>query len=390
MTGLPRYSGHSRCSMDAKKASMSTWKMVRFDNVSVYDTDVNLPIPAKTFASRLLKWYRENRRELPWRKNSDPYRVWVSEIMLQQTQVKTVIPYFEEFLRTYPSIKALADAQENEILSAWSGLGYYKRGRNLHKAARIVCEQHGGEFPRDFGQALQLPGIGPYTAGAILSLAYGEPMPILDGNVGRLFSRYLKIEGALEGSTLAKLRKFLVQLVSEASVAENIRDFNQALMEMGALVCTPRDPQCVSCPLAASCIAYQKGLEKTLPQPRTRRAVQEFHYTVALIARGEKYLLTQNWNDTFLRGFWEFPRIQGPPTSRLAENFKMTHGLHLKVRKRAAPVAHRITFRKLNFHPVLVSLQSPAPQQTFTWTKPGQKGYPISSYIQKILKSLES
>lgn len=369
---------------------MSTWKMVRFDNVSVYDTDVNLPIPAKTFASRLLKWYRENRRELPWRKNSDPYRVWVSEIMLQQTQVKTVVPYFEEFLRTYPSIKALADAQENEILSAWSGLGYYKRGRNLHKAARIVCEQHGGEFPRDFSQALQLPGIGPYTAGAILSLAYGEPVPILDGNISRLFSRYLKIEGALEGSTLAKLRKFLVQLVSEASVAENIRDFNQALMEMGALVCTPRNPQCVSCPLAASCIAYQKGLEKTLPQPRTRRAVQEFHYTVALIARGEKYLLTQSWNDTFLRGFWEFPRIQGPPTSRLAENFKMTHGLHLKVRKRAAPVAHRITFRKLNFHPVLVSLQSPAPQQTFTWTKPGQKGYPVSSYIQKILKSLES
>ncbi|MCZ6769257.1 MAG: A/G-specific adenine glycosylase [Acidobacteria bacterium] len=351
---------------------------------------LKLSIPVQEFASHLLKWYRENRRDLPWRKNSDPYRVWVSEVMLQQTQVKTVVPYFEEFLRTYPSIEALANAQENEILSTWSGLGYYKRARNLHKAAQIVCEQHGGEFPPDLSQALQLPGIGPYTAGAILSLAYGKPVPILDGNIGRLFSRYLKIEGALEGSTLAQLRRFLVQLVSEASVAESIRDFNQALMEMGALVCTPRNPQCVSCPLAASCIAYEKGLEKTLPQPRTRRAVQEFHYTVALIARGEKYLLTQNREDTFLRGFWEFPRIQGPPTSRLAENFKMTHGLHLKVRKRAAPVSHRITFRKLNFHPVLVSLQSPEPQQTFTWTKPGQKGYPVSSYIQKILKSLES
>ena len=215
-------------------------------------------------------------------------------------------------------------------------------------------------------------------------------MPILDGNIGRFFSRYLKIEGALEGSTLAKLRKFLVQLVSEASVSANIRDFNQALMEMGALVCTPRNPHCVSCPLATRCIARQEGLEKTLPRARTRRAVQEFHYTVALIARGEKYLLTQNWEDTFLRGFWEFPRIQGPPTPRLAEKFKKTHGLHLKVRKRAAPVAHRITFRKLNFHPVLVSLQSPEPHQKFTWTRPGQKGYPISSYIKKILKNLES
>ncbi|MCH7803640.1 MAG: A/G-specific adenine glycosylase [Acidobacteria bacterium] len=351
---------------------------------------LKLPIPVKELASRLLKWYRENRRELPWRTDSDPYRVWVSEIMLQQTQVKTVVPYFEEFLRTYPNIEALADAQENEILSAWSGLGYYKRARNLHKTAQILCEQHGGEFPRDFSQVLQLPGIGPYTAGAILSLAYGEPVPILDGNISRLFSRYLKIEGVLEGSTLAQLQKFLVQLVSEASVSENIRDFNQALMEMGALVCTPRNPQCVSCPLAASCLAYQKGLEKTLPRPRTRRAVQEFHYTVALIARGEKYLLTQNWEDTFLRGFWEFPRIQGPPTPRLAEKFKKTHGLHLKVREKTAPVAHRITFRKLNFHPVLVSLQSPAPHQKFTWTRPGQKGYPVSSYIKKILNSLES
>ena len=350
---------------------------------------LKLPIPVKEFASRLLKWYRENKRELPWRKDSDAYRVWVSEIMLQQTQVKTVIPYFQEFLRTYPNIEALAGAQKDEILSFWSGLGYYKRARSLHKADRIVCEQHGGEFPREFSQALRLPGIGPYTAGAILSLAYGDPLPIRDGNIGRLFARYLKIEGALERSTLGQLRKFLVQLVSEATVAKNISDFNQALMEMGALVCSPRNPQCASCPLAASCIAYQEGLEKTLPRPRTRRAVQEFHYTVALIAKGEQYLLTQNWKDTFLRGFWEFPRLQGPPTPRLAQNFQKTHGLHLKIKKKAAPVTHRITFRKLNFHPVLVSLQRPAPPQKFTWTRPGEKGYPVSSYIKKILGSLE-
>ena len=351
--------------------------------------NLKLPISVKTFTSRLLKWYRENKRELPWRRDSDPYRVWVSEIMLQQTQVKTVVPYFEEFLKSYPDVQRLASTEEDEILSSWSGLGYYERARNLHKAAEIVCERHGGEFPRDFSQALKLPGIGTYTAGAILSLAYGEPVPILDGNIGRLFARYLKIEDTLEGSTLRELRKFLVQLVSEASVSQNIRDFNQALMEMGACVCTPRNPQCGSCPLATSCIAYQKGLEKTLPRPRRLRTVQEFHYTVALIAKGEKYLLTQNWEDTFLRGFWEFPRVQGPPTPRLEQTFRKTHRLHLKIKKQAAPVTHRITFRKLNFHPVLVSLQRPAPRQKFTWTRPGEKGYPTSSYMKKILRSLE-
>ena len=215
-------------------------------------------------------------------------------------------------------------------------------------------------------------------------------MSILDGNITRFFTRYLKIEDDLERTIAGKLRKFLLQLVSETSVAENIRDFNQALMEIGSLVCIPRNPQCASCPLATSCIAYRAGLQKTLPRPRSRPSVQEFHHTVALIAKGEKYLLTQNWEETFLRGFWEFPRVQGQPTPHLAETFLKTHGLDLKVRKRAATVTHQITFRKLNFHPVLVSLQSPAPRQRFTWTRPGEKGYPVSAYIKKILRSLKT
>ena len=351
---------------------------------------LQLPVPVTEFTSRLLGWYRDNKRDLPWRNDPDPYRVWVSEVMLQQTQVKTVVPYFEKFLRSYPTVEDLARAEENEILSSWSGLGYYGRARNLHRAAQMVCERYGGEFPRDLSQALELPGIGPYTAGAILSLAHGEPLPILDGNITRFFTRYLKIEDDLERTVVGKLRKFLVQLVSETSVAENVRDFNQALMEIGSLVCIPRNPQCASCPLATSCIAYRAGLQKTLPRPRSRPSVQEFHHTVALISKGEKYLLTQNWEETFLRGFWEFPRVQGQPTPHLAETFLKTHGLDLKVRKRAATVTHQITFRKLNFHPVLVSLQSPVPRQRFTWTRPGEKGYPVSAYIKKILRSLKT
>ncbi len=207
---------------------------------------LQLPIPVTEFAPRLLGWYRDNKRDLPWRNDPDPYRVWVSEVMLQQTQVKTVVPYFEEFLRSYPTVEDLARAEESEILSSWSGLGYYRRARNLHRAAQMVCERYGGEFPRDFSQALELPGIGHYTAVAILSLAHGEPLPILDGNITRFFTRYLKIEDDLERTVVGKLRKFLVQLVSETSVAKNVRDFNQALMEIGSLVCIPRNPQCAS------------------------------------------------------------------------------------------------------------------------------------------------
>ena len=353
-------------------------------------TMLQLPIPVTEFAARLLGWYRDNKRDLPWRNDPDPYRVWVSEVMLQQTQVKTVVPYFEEFLSRYPTVEDLASAEESDILSSWSGLGYYTRARNLHKSAQIVCERHGGEFPQNFSQAMQLPGIGDYTAGAILSLAHGVPLPILDGNIGRFFARYLKIEELLERSRLGQLREFLLQLVNDTSVAKNIGDFNQALMEIGSLVCIPRNPQCASCPFSASCVAYKEGLQRTLPRVRTRRSVQEFHHTVALIAKGKSYLLTQNPEKAFLRGFWEFPRVPGPPTPHLQEKFLKTHGLDLKIRKKAATVTHRITFRKLTFHPVLALLQSPATRQEFTWTRLDQKGYPVSSYVKKIVKSLES
>ncbi|MDA2937834.1 A/G-specific adenine glycosylase [Acidobacteria bacterium AH-259-A15] len=350
---------------------------------------LQLPIPIGEFASRLLSWYRNNRRDLPWRKDPDPYRIWVSEVMLQQTQVGTALPYFREFLKTYPTLESLARAQENQILSSWSGLGYYSRARNLHRAAQIVLERHGGEFPRDYREARQLPGIGRYTAGAILSIAYGEPLPILDGNIRRLFARYLKIEQDLGRTGTEELWKLLTELVREPSVAKDIGDFNQALMEIGSLVCTPRNPQCHCCPLAESCRARKEGMQEVLPRVRKQRSSQEFHYTVALISRGEEYLLKQNSQETFLRGFWEFPRVGGQPTPHIAQTFRKVHDLDLKVNGWAAPVTHQITFRKLNFHPALVSLQSPAPEEHFTWAKPGENDYPISSYVRKILRNVE-
>jgi A/G-specific adenine glycosylase len=349
-----------------------------------------LSIPVDEFASRLLSWYSRNKRDLPWREKPDPYRIWISEIMLQQTQVSTVLPFYERFLETYPTVEVLARAEESDVLSSWSGLGYYRRARNLHKAAQVVSERFDGKFPQNYREALQLPGVGRYTAGAILSIAYGEPLPILDGNVARFLTRYLCLQDGTGTTRTATLWELLAKLVEEPSISSHIADFNQALMEIGALVCVPRHPRCDHCPLQASCTALGAGLETTLPESQKQRKVQESHYTVALASQDDNFLLTQNWQETFLQGFWEFPRVLGKPTRQVAWSFRKTHGLDLKIEGKAAVVNHRITFRKLTFHPLLVTLLSPAPRSQFTWTKPGEKGYPVSAYIKKILKNLKS
>lgn len=350
---------------------------------------LKIHIPVSQFTSRVLSWYGKNRRELPWRDNPDPYHIWVSEIMLQQTQVRTVIPYYSKFLRRYPRLEDLARANENEVLSVWSGLGYYNRARNLLSAAQIVCEQYGGEFPQDYRQARQLPGIGRYTAGAILSIAYGQPLPILDGNIRRLFIRYLNLETTATEET-KQLWNLLTDLVIEPCIASQIEDFNQALMELGSIVCTRHNPGCSSCPLGSSCLAHQRGTQEILPPPRKLSAPKEFHYTVALISKSGQYLFRQNYEDKFLQGFWEFPRIQGKPEQDIEKSFFKVHQLKLKVQRRLGIVRHQITSRKLFFHPVLVTLLSPVPKKQFIWTTPGKKGYPISSYIRKVLQAAET
>ena len=350
---------------------------------------LKLHIPVSKFTSRVLIWYRKNRRKLPWRENSDLYHIWVSEIMLQQTQVRTVIPYYNKFLRRFPRLEDLARANENEVLSVWSGLGYYNRARNLLSAAQIVFRQYGGNFPQDYRQALQLPGIGRYTAGAILSITYGQPLPILDGNIRRLFSRYLNLDITATKET-KQLWNFLTDLVIEPCIASQIGDFNQALMELGAIVCTRHNPDCSSCPLSSSCLAHQRGTQETLPVPRKLSAPQEFHYTVALISKNGQYLFRQNHEDKFLQGFWEFPRIQGRPEQSIEKSFLKVHQLELKIQRRLGIVRHQITSRKLFFHPILVTLLSPVPKKSFVWTTPGKRGYPISSYIRKVLQAAEA
>ena len=225
--------------------------------------------PPADWPVALAAWYRSHRRVLPWRQGPAPYRVWVSEIMLQQTQVATVVPYYRRFLRAFPSPRALARADLAKVLKLWEGLGYYSRARHLHRAAQVLVRERGGRFPRTAAALAELPGIGAYTAAAIASIAFGERVPVVDGNVLRVFSRYWGIADDVRSArTTERIR---AQLQAAIRRTDSAADFNQGAMELGALVCRPRQPDCPHCPLAAGCVARRDGLTAVLPRRRPRR-----------------------------------------------------------------------------------------------------------------------
>ena len=286
----------------------------------------------------LLDWFAENARDLPWRRTLDPYAVWVSEIMLQQTQVKTVIPYFERWMMTLPTIDSLANAPSEQIHKLWEGLGYYTRVRNMQRAAQSVTEKHGGIFPTNFDDVLALPGIGRYTAGAICSIAFNQPAPILDGNVIRVLARLFAIqENAKEKATNARLWQSAEKLVQaarssgqpcpqppskpEAAPDKAVRcsgscsALNQSLMELGALVCTPRQPQCGVCPLTRHCVARRDGLVEQLPNLGTRAPATARRFAACVIERDAKFLVRQRPAGVVNGHLWEFPNVETSPTA---------------------------------------------------------------------------
>jgi len=265
---------------------------------------------ATSFANRLLRWHvRHGRHDLPWQHPRTPYRVWVAEIMLQQTQVATVIPYYARFLARFPDVRALAAAPLDDVLALWSGLGYYARGRNLHQAARQIVANHGGEFPRDFDAVVALPGIGRSTAGAILAQAFGARRPILEGNARRLLARHAGIAGwPGEPRVAAKLWRVAEQRLPRSRLA----DYTQAVMDLGATVCTARDPRCARCPIASDCVARARGLIARLPSPRPRRERPHRLAQLLLIenARGE-LLLERRPERGIWGGLWCPPVVEG-------------------------------------------------------------------------------
>lgn len=268
------------------------------------------------FSQNLLNWYRTHKRDLPWRRNKDAYRIWVSEVMLQQTRVDTVIPYWHRFLEKFPDVGALAEAPEEEVLKAWEGLGYYSRARNLQAAVREVHESYGGIVPDNKEDISSLKGVGPYTAGAVLSIAYNKPEPAVDGNVMRVLSRYFCIEDDIaKPATRPKMEKLAQELIPDGAAG----DFNQGLMELGALVCTPRSPQCLTCPVMEHCAGRLAGKEAELPVKTKAKPPRPERRIVALVeGQGEhtgKLLIRQRPQEGLLARMWELPHVLMPSDS---------------------------------------------------------------------------
>lgn len=261
-----------------------------------------------TFRKSLIHWYKENCRDLPWRKTTDPYKIWVSEIMLQQTKVDTVIPYYEKFLTRYPTVYKLAEADEQDVLKEWEGLGYYSRARNLHTAAKEVVQSYGGKVPHDRDTLTTLKGIGPYTRGAILSIAFQQPEPAVDGNVMRVLSRVLLIKDNISD---ARTRRRFETIVQELIDVTDPSSFNQGLMEIGALICTPTSPKCDVCPLRTHCRAKVKRLETKLPIRMRAKKQRTIDYVTLLLSDADgKLAIEQRPNDGLLANMWQFPMIE--------------------------------------------------------------------------------
>jgi len=291
-------------------------------------------------ASKLLAWYDANKRTLPWRGGAarSAYAVWVSEIMLQQTRVEAVIPYFERWMRLFPNIQGLANASEHDVLNAWEGLGYYSRARNLHKAARIVAEQYNGELPRDLDQLRKLPGIGRYTLGAIASIAFGMDVAALDGNIKRVYARLFDISEPVDSTAGEKI---LWQLADENLPKGRAGDYNQALMDLGATICVPKNPRCLICPVMKLCKARQNGTQDERPVRKPKRDVPHYISAAGVVIERGRVLLAQRPSKGLLAGMWEFPngRVDGDPVKGLPNALKMGYKLRVKMKHRTSPSA---------------------------------------------------
>ncbi len=343
----------------------------------------------------LLSWYAQQGRKLPWRDNGDPYCIWVSEIMLQQTQVKTVIPYYYNWLDRFPNIEALAAADLQAVLKAWQGLGYYARARNLHRAANIIVTQHGGKFPDNLDAVLDLPGIGRSTAGGILSAAFNQPVAILDGNVKRVLARLV----ALDVPPKRAIDR-LWNLSEKILDRDSPRDFNQALMDLGATVCTPKNPACLLCPWRSHCQGYNLGKQSELPMRETRSPLPHKHIGVAVIWNDEwQILIDRRPQEGLLGGLWEFPGGKIEPGETVEDcvrrEIKEEIGIDIEVGDRLIEVEHAYTHFKVTLHVCQCQYLSGEPQaigcEEVRWVDINQlDDFPFPKANEKIIAALKS
>ncbi len=342
----------------------------------------------KTFQSRMLAWFRANQRDLPWRRSRDPYRIWVAEVMLQQTRIAAVMPYYQTFLARFSTVHSLARGPESEVLKLWSGLGYYSRARNLHRAAKIIVAQHCGQFPRELHAAIELPGIGMYTAAAVLSIAYDVPLAVLDGNVARVLARIKAIRGDLRSP---KKWRVLTASAQRLLAARAPGDWNQSLMELGEVICTPQSPRCAECPVARHCRAYDQALTGEIPAPRRKPATVHLRIAAAILrdSRGRTLLIQDpGAHDTVLFSrMWQFPAVEVTRNAKaeLAAHLRTTLSI-TKIALEALPAArHGVTFRNITLLPFLASVRAlPTLPRTRILSLKNLSKLPISSATRKI------
>jgi A/G-specific adenine glycosylase len=342
---------------------------------------------------RLIAWYRRTARELSWRGIRDPYGIWVSEIMLQQTQVATVECYFPRFLAAFPTIAALAVAPEDRVLRLWEGLGYYRRARQLHAAARKIVAEHGGIFPTNPEAVRQLPGIGRYTAGAILSIAFDLPQPILEANTIRLHSRLLAYRGDPTSSTG---QQQLWQLAEALLPNSGCGEFNQALMELGSLICTPRDPKCDVCPLQSLCPTRRDGLQDVIPAPKRQPVIEDVSEAAVIVVRRGKVLLRKCGDGERWAGLWDFPRFavktdNGVSLARqIVENVQKLTGIKIESPRHFTKLRHGVTRFRITLDCYTAEYESASKKNsnpTQRWIKPAEfDDFPLSTTGRKLAK----
>lgn len=346
----------------------------------MYNRAMRLAIP-------LLRWYRGGARDLPWRRTRDPYAIWISEVMLQQTQIATVLPYYDRWMRRFPDVRTLAAARLDSVLKAWEGLGYYARARHLHRAAKLMARRG---FPGTRSGWEALPGVGAYTSAAIASIAHGERTPVCDGNVRRVVARLLRIEEVVTTPrSIARIDDFLERQIPESDPG----DFNQALMELGQRICTPRSPRCPSCPVARDCAARKAGVQELLPRRASRKKIPTYEVGVGLCFKNGRVLVARRAPEGLLGGLWEFPggkREKGERFERtVAREFLEEVGVDVEVGERLVTVPHRYSHFAVELHAYICRWRR-GRARTGKWVKPedlGRLAFPAAN--RRILEVLK-
>lgn len=292
------------------------------------------------FYKSMLDWYQIDKRSLPFRDVNDPYKIWLSEIMLQQTKVSTVIPYYERWISKYPNISSVASSNLEDLLKIWEGLGYYSRCRNFHKASKVICKQYNGFIPEDWASFISLPGVGEYTASAVLSIAFGKKYAVLDGNVKRVMFRQL---GFKKSSiyNINRVKNKLKKLIPDLKPG----DFNQSLMDLGATICFPRNPKCDNCPISRSCIGLKNGKPQDYPTKNKKLIVPEYHFVSGLLWSGEKFLIKKREENLMLGGLWEIPNfkinVKDKPRLSFVKKVKKELSLDVQTKKKIGVIKHK-------------------------------------------------